>query len=99
MGSVAASGGYWVATAGDVIFAEPNTITGSIGIFGIIPTFENSLKKLGITADGVKSSPLSGQPDIAAGTNAEVDSILQAGIEHGYLQFLWIVEAHHDVLR
>lgn len=88
MGSVAASGGYWVATAGDVIFAEPTTITGSIGIFGIIPTFENSLKKLGITADGVKSSPLSGQPDVVAGTNAEVDSILQAGIENGYAQFL-----------
>lgn len=88
MGSVAASGGYWIATAGDVIFAEPTTITGSIGIFGIIPTFENSLKKLGITADGVKSSPLSGQPDVFAGTNAEVDSILQAGIEHGYAKFL-----------
>ena len=88
MGSIAASGGYWVATAGDVIFAEPNTITGSIGIFGIIPTFENSLKKLGITADGVKSSPLSGQPDVFSGTNPEVDSILQAGIEHGYAQFL-----------
>ena len=43
MGGLAASGGYWVSTAGDVIFAEPNTITGSIGIFGIIPTFENSL--------------------------------------------------------
>ncbi|OYY69244.1 signal peptide peptidase SppA [Sphingomonas sp. 28-63-12] len=88
MGSVAASGGYWVATAGDTIFAEPNTITGSIGIFGIIPTFENSLKKLGITADGVKTAPLSGQPDVVGGTNAEVDGILQAGIEHGYRQFL-----------
>jgi len=88
MGSRAASGGYWVATAGDVVFAEPNTITGSIGIFAIIPTFENSLKKLGITSDGVRSSPLSGQPDLAAGTTPEVDSILQAGIDHGYRQFI-----------
>jgi len=88
MGSLAASGGYWVATAGDVVFAEPNTITGSIGIFAIIPTFENSLKKLGITSDGVRSSPLSGQPDLAAGTTPEVDSILQAGIDHGYRQFI-----------
>ncbi len=88
MGSVAASGGYWVATAGDMIFAEPNTITGSIGIFGIIPTFENSLKKIGVTADGVKTAPLSGQPDIVGGTNAEVDQILQAGIDHGYREFL-----------
>ncbi len=88
MGSVAASGGYWVATSGDTIFAEPNTITGSIGIFGIIPTFENSLKKLGITSDGVKTAPLSGQPDVVGGTNAEVDAILQAGIDHGYAEFL-----------
>ncbi|OYY91751.1 MAG: signal peptide peptidase SppA [Sphingomonas sp. 28-66-16] len=88
MGSVAASGGYWVATAGDTIFAEPNTITGSIGIFGIIPTFENSLKKIGITTDGVKTAPLSGQPDVFGGTNPEVDAILQAGIEHGYREFI-----------
>ncbi|MBY0583196.1 MAG: signal peptide peptidase SppA [Sphingomonas sp.] len=88
MGSVAASGGYWVATSGDVIFAEPNTITGSIGIFGIVPTFENTLKKIGVTADGVKTTPLSGQPDIFGGTSPEVDAILQAGIENGYRQFI-----------
>lgn len=88
MGSVAASGGYWVSTAGDTIFAEPNTITGSIGIFGIIPTFENSLKKLGVSTDGVKTTPLSGQPDVLGGTSPEVDAILQAGIEHGYREFL-----------
>ena len=88
MGSVAASGGYWVATAGDVIFAEPNTITGSIGIFGILPSFENSLAKLGITTDGVKTTPLSGQPDVMGGFSTEVDTILQAGIEHGYAQFI-----------
>lgn len=88
MGSVAASGGYWVSTAGDVIFAEPTTITGSIGIFGIIPTFENTLKKIGLTTDGVKTTPLSGQPDIYGGTNPETDAIFQAGIENGYRQFI-----------
>ena len=88
MGSLAASGGYWVATAGDVIFAEPTTITGSIGIFGIIPTFENTLKKIGLTTDGVRTTPLSGQPDIYGGTNPETDAIFQAGIEHGYAQFI-----------
>ena len=88
MGSLAASGGYWVSTAGDVIFAEPTTITGSIGIFGIIPTFENTLKKIGLTTDGVKTTPLSGQPDIYGGTNPETDAIFQAGIEHGYAQFI-----------
>src|SRR3546814_10397989 len=84
MGSLAASGGYWVSTAGDAIFAEPNTITGSIGIFGIIPTFENTLKKIGITSDGVKTTQLSGQPDIIGGTNPQVDAIFQAGNEQGY---------------
>ncbi|TPG13263.1 signal peptide peptidase SppA [Sphingomonas koreensis] len=88
MGGLAASGGYWVSTAGDVIFAEPNTITGSIGIFGIIPTFENTLKKFGVTSDGIKTTPLSGQPDVIAGTNPTVDAIFQAGIENGYRQFI-----------
>jgi protease-4 len=88
MGSVAASGGYWVATAGDTIFAEPTTITGSIGIFGLIPTFENTLAKIGVTTDGVKSTPLSGQPDVLGGTNAETDRVLQSAIEHGYAQFI-----------
>ncbi len=88
MGSLAASGGYWVATAGDVIFAEPSTITGSIGIFGIIPTFETALAKIGVTSDGVRATPLSGQPDVIGGTNAVTDAILQSGIENGYRQFL-----------
>ena len=88
MGSMAASGGYWVATAGDTIFAEPTTITGSIGIFGLIPTFENTLAKIGVTTDGVKATPLSGQPDVLAGTNAETDKVLQSAIEHGYAQFI-----------
>jgi protease IV len=88
MGSLAASGGYWVSTSGDTIFAEPNTITGSIGIFGIIPTFENTLKKIGITSDGIRTTPLSGQPDIYGGTNPQVDAIFQAGIENGYREFI-----------
>jgi protease-4 len=95
MGGLAASGGYWVATAGDygAVFAEPNTITGSIGIFGIIPTFENSLKKLGITSDGVKTTPLSGQPDVMGGTNPQVDTILQASIDNAYQSFIGRVAA------
>ena len=88
MGGLAASGGYWVSTPGDVIFAEPSTITGSIGIFGLVPTFENTLAKIGVTTDGVKTTPLSGQPDVFGGTNATIDAILQAGIENGYRQFL-----------
>ncbi|MCT8002611.1 signal peptide peptidase SppA [Sphingomonas sanguinis] len=88
MGGLAASGGYWVSTPGDMIFAEPGTITGSIGIFGIIPTFENTLAKIGVTTDGVKTTPLTGQPDVWGGTTPMLDTILQAGIVNGYRQFL-----------
>ena len=96
MGSLAASGGYWVSTAGDTIFAEPNTITGSIGIFGIVPSFENTLKKIGLTTDGIQTTPLSGQPDVMGGFNPTVDSIFQAGIENGYREFIGRVsQARH----
>ncbi len=91
MGSLAASGGYWVSTSGDTIFAEPNTITGSIGIFGILPTFENSLAKIGVTSDGVQTTPLTGQPSIYGGTNPQVDRILQSAIEAGYGRFIALV--------
>jgi protease-4 len=93
MGGLAASGGYWVSTAGDIIFAERNTITGSIGIFGLLPTFEKTLGKLGLSTDGVQTTPLSGQPDVMAGTNTTVDTILQAAIEQGYARFLERVSA------
>ncbi|MGE7207747.1 signal peptide peptidase SppA [Sphingomonas sp. NPDC019816] len=88
MGGLAASGGYWVSTPADVIFAEPGTITGSIGIFGLIPSFENTLAKIGVTSDGVKTTPLTGQPDVLGGFTPMLDTILQAGIENGYRQFL-----------
>ncbi|WP_343521610.1 S49 family peptidase, partial [Sphingomonas sp.] len=65
--------------------------TGSIGIFGIIPTFENTLAKIGVTSDGVKTTPLTGQPDVYAGTNETVDRVLQSGIEQGYRRFVGLV--------
>lgn len=99
MGGLAASGGYWVSAPGDVIFAEPNTITGSIGIFGLIPTFEGTLAKIGVTTDGIQTTPLSGQPDILGGTNAEVDSILQANIENGYRRFVGLVANSRGMSR
>src|SRR5690606_11657384 len=58
MGSVAASGGYWIATPADQIWAAPATISGSIGIFGVVPTFENSLDMLGVAVDGVGTTTL-----------------------------------------
>jgi len=88
MGNVAASGGYWVSTPADRIFAQPESITGSIGIFAIIPTFEDAAESLGVTSDGVTTGPLSGQPDPIGGFTPEVDRILQATIEDGYRDFL-----------
>jgi len=91
MGNVAASGGYWVSMASDKVFAEPATITGSIGVFGIIPTFEAALAKIGVTSDGVATTPLSGQPDIVGGTNAAFDTIIQQSIESTYGRFIGLV--------
>lgn len=91
MGDVAASGGYWIAAAGDHIFAEPDTITGSIGVFAVLPSFEKALSKWGVTADGVKTTPLSGEPDFLGGFGEDVNSILQAGVEDSYRDFTNLV--------
>ena len=91
MANVAASGGYWVSTPADRIFAEPETITGSIGIFAVLPTFERLADDWGVSADGVATTPLSGQPDFVAGFNPETEQILQASIENGYDRFLRLV--------
>ena len=88
MANVAASGGYWVATSGDRIFAEPETVTGSIGIFAVFPTFEDLAADWGVGFDGVRTTPLSGQPDFLGGFTPELDTILQATIEDGYRDFL-----------
>ncbi|RDC59221.1 Protease [Alteripontixanthobacter maritimus] len=91
MGNVAASGGYWVATPGDRIFAEPETITGSIGVFAVLPTFERAAEYWGVTSDGVKTTPLSGEPDFVGGFAPEVETILQSGVEHQYGEFIKLV--------
>jgi len=91
MGSVAASGGYWVSTAADVIYAEPSTITGSIGVFGILPSFQGTLQKLGLGADGVTTTPLSGQPDLLRGPSPEASQLLQMGVEGTYRRFIMLV--------
>ncbi|HWI88069.1 MAG TPA: signal peptide peptidase SppA [Sphingomicrobium sp.] len=93
MGNVAASGGYWVSTPADFIYAEPSTITGSIGVFGVLPSFQGTLQKLGIGADGVKSTPLAGEPDLLKGPSPEVNQLIQTGVESMYGRFLSIVAA------
>lgn len=88
MGGLAASGGYWIATPAQHIIADPATITGSIGAFGILPTFEGSLAKLGLSADGVKTTPLSGEPDVFRGTSPQFDALMQGSIEDIYRRFV-----------
>jgi protease-4 len=93
MGSVAASGGYWVSTPADFIYAEPSTITGSIGVFGVLPSFQGTLQKLGVGADGVKTTPLSGEPDLLKGPSPQASQLIQTGVESMYGRFLGIVAA------
>ena len=88
MANVAASGGYWVATPGDRIFAEPDTITGSIGVFGVLPTFEDAAASIGVNSDGVRTTPLAGQPDLIGGFTPEIDQIIQSQVESTSRDFL-----------
>jgi protease-4 len=91
MGSMAASGGYWIAAETDEIWAYPTTLTGSIGIFGAIPTFEESLAHLGIYSDGIGTTELASGLNITRPLSPEIKKAVQLNIEHGYRQFLEIV--------
>lgn len=91
MGSVAASGGYWISTPADEIWAGAATITGSIGIYGVALTFEDSFAKLGITADGVGTTELSGTDAIGRPLSDLVINSQQHVIENGYERFLGLV--------
>ena len=91
MANMAASGGYWVSTPAQRIFAEPGTVTGSIGIFAMVPTFEKALANYGVRGDGVRTTPLSGQPDVLTGLTPEVEAMIQANIENGYARFVGLV--------
>lgn len=88
MSSVAASGGYWVSMAADKIIAHESTITGSIGIFGLVPTIAKPLEKLGIHTDGVGTTPLAGAMRIDRPLTPEVRIIIQSSIEKGYRDFI-----------
>jgi len=91
MGAVSASGGYWVSTAADRIYADPATITGSIGVFALVPEFEGTLKQLHLGADGVKSTPYSGSPEVLTGLTPDTRALLQASVEDIYRRFLGLV--------
>jgi len=88
MGDVAASGGYWISLASDEIWAEPNTITGSIGIFGMFMTIPDALDKLGIHTDGVGTTPLAGAFDIRRPLSPQMEALITSVIKRGYEQFI-----------
>jgi protease-4 len=88
MGSVAASGGYWISMDADKIYASPTTITGSIGIVGMFPTFQRSLATIGITTDGVGTTPWSGQLRPDREMSDEARKLFQIVIDDGYRDFI-----------
>ena len=88
MSTVAASGGYYIAMDADRILAAPTTITGSIGVFAVIPTFQRTLDKVGITSDGFGTTRLAGQTDLDRGLGPDAKEILQASVEHHYRTFV-----------
>jgi protease-4 len=90
MGGMAASGGYWISTPANYIVASPTTLTGSIGIFGVITTLEESLKSVGVNTDGVATSPLADVSSTKA-LPPEVQQMMQLSIESGYQRFINLV--------
>ncbi|MDO6542582.1 signal peptide peptidase SppA [Photobacterium sanguinicancri] len=96
MSSLAASGGYWISSSADKIIAQPTTITGSIGIFAILTTFEKGLEKMGVYNDGVGTTPFAG-----VGVTRElpegVAQVFQLGVEHGYQRFIGLVSQYRNM--
>jgi protease-4 len=97
MGSVAASGGYWISMDADRIYASPTTITGSIGIVGMFPTFQRSLATIGIATDGVGTTPWSGQLRPDREMSDETRKLFQIVIDEGYRDFISGVAKGRDL--
>jgi len=91
MGDVAASGGYWIAMGADEVWASPSSITGSIGVFGLIPTFSRPLEKLGIHTDGVGTTPLAGKLRLDQPLDPDLKRIFQHATERTYRDFIQLV--------
>lgn len=91
MGTVAASGGYWLAVAGDEIWASPSTLTGSIGVFGAIPTFEKTIENIGVRSDGIGTTPLAAGLDVTQPLAPQLGNAIQASVRHTYQTFVNIV--------
>lgn len=94
MGDVAASGGYWISMTSDAIYADPATITGSIGIYAIVPSAARGLDKIGVHADGTTTTWLAGSFDVAKPLDPRLAEVIDAGIQHGYRDFIGKVAEH-----
>ena len=97
MGTVAASGGYWIAAEADEIWALPTTLTGSIGAFSAFPTFEGLVDYADITIDGVGTTSLAGQASLDRGISPEMQRVLQAMADHTYDDFVDLVARGRDL--
>jgi protease-4 len=91
MGDLAASGGYWIAMGGDEVLADAATITGSIGVFGLIPTFEGAADKVGITTESVSTTWLGGAADVAKPLDKRLEQVISQMIGSNYREFLALV--------
>ena len=91
MSNVAASGGYWISANADEIWASHDTITGSIGVFGFLPTFEKTLDKIGIQSDGVSTTKIGTGQDLTQAINPVLARAIQSNIEYNYQKFISLV--------
>lgn len=99
MGGTAASGGYWIAATADEIWASPATVTGSIGVISMVPTFEESLAELGIGVDGVGTTPLTRGADPIGGLSEPMQDLLQQNTNNAYERFVSLVSEGRGLTR
>jgi protease-4 len=97
MGAVAASGGYYIAAEADEIWATPSTITGSIGVFAAVPTFERLLERIGVYTDGVGTTDLAGSLRLDRPLNPQVEEIIRSGVGFSYDHFRQLVAEGRDM--
>jgi protease-4 len=88
MSTYAASGGYYISAAANQIFASPTTLTGSIGVFSVVPTFQRTLEKFGVKVDGIGTTPLAGDMRLDRALTPATRQILQTSVDHAYAEFL-----------
>lgn len=97
MGNVAASGGYWMALAADEVWASPATITGSIGVFGMLPTFASTLAKIGVHTDGFGTTNIAGKIRLDRSLDPDMARIFQSSTQRIYDQFIQLVSVARDI--